>query len=286
MNPDRFRFPLGAAIITMFRSGGFRAPLHELMVVPADQLTPDLITLLETPQPFPCWSIHIALGDISLLVDPGRYNVPPGDPWSLPPDDIPPDLARQLAAIGIAPTSITHVVITHPHDDHYDGAVYQDAAGLAPAFPNARHYLSRADWDDPDFCLSLADPDSPARRVLGHLHAWGLLDLVDGATSLAAGIDLLPAPGETPGHQIVRVHSQGRTLYCLGDLYHHVLEAQHPGWTAEWSDAAAARQSRDRLAPRALAEDALLIATHIPAPGRLRRLPSGLEWQITEEWGW
>ncbi len=107
-----------------------------------------------------------------------------------------------------------------------------------------------------------------------------MLHLADGAASLAEGIDLLPAPGETPGHQIVRIHSQGRTLYCLGDLYHHVLEAEHPDWTAEWSDAAAARQSRETLATRALAEDALLIATHIPAPGRLRRLPTGLEWQF------
>ena len=95
-----------------------------------------------------------------------------------------------------------------------------------------------------------------------------------------AGWRSLPVPGETPGHQIVRVHSQGRTLYYLGDLYHHVLKAQHPDWAAVWSDAAAARQSRDRLATRALSEDALLIATHIPAPGRLRRLPSSLEWQI------
>ncbi len=121
---NHFRFHLGAAAITMLRSGGFRAPLRELMVAPEAQLTPALIALLETPQPFPCWSIHIALGDISLLVDPGRYNIPPGDPWSLPPDDIPPDLAWQLAETGIPPASITHVVITHPHDDHYDGAVH------------------------------------------------------------------------------------------------------------------------------------------------------------------
>ncbi len=279
MHPNSFRFALGQAAITVFRSAGFRAPLHELMVVPEPDRTPKLNRLLDEPTTFPCWSIHIALGPASVLVDPGRYIAPPDDPWWLPAAEIPPDLSAQLPAAGIDPASLTHVVITHLHDDHF-GAAW---CASTPCFPNAHHLLGRPDWDSADFRQWLADPDSSAHRILGGLRDRGLVELVEGARTLVEGIDLIPAPGETPGHQIVRVHSRGRTLYCLGDLYHHALEVSRPEWMAAWTDAEAAGRSRAMLVERALAEDALLIATHIPAPGRLRRTPAGVEWQPAED---
>jgi glyoxylase-like metal-dependent hydrolase (beta-lactamase superfamily II) len=275
MHPHSFRLRLGQAAITVFCSAGFRAPLRELMTVPEPDFTPALARLLDEPTTFPCWSIHIALGPASALVDPGRYIAPPGDPWHLPAAEIPPDLGEQMAAAGIDPASITHVIITHLHDDHF-GAAW---CASGPCFANARHLLSRADWDSADFRKWLADPDSSASQILGRLYARGLVDLVEGGQSLAEGIDLIPAPGETPGHQIVRVHSGGQTLYCLGDLYHHALEVSRPEWMAEWTDAEAARRSRALLSECALTEDALLIAAHIPSLGRLRRIPAGVEWQ-------
>lgn len=275
MNPDSFRFALGEATITVFRSSGFRATLRELMLVPEPDRTPELERLLDEPASFPCWSIHIALGLASVLVDPGRYDLPPGDPWALPAGEIPPDLSEQMVAAGIDPASVSHVLITHAHDDHFGGAW----CGDGPCFPRARHYLGRADWEAAGFRQWLADPESSASRVLGRLHDRGLLALVEGVQTIVRGIDLLLAPGETSGHQLVRVHSQGETLYCLGDLYHHLLEVGRPDWVAEWADAEAAGRSRAMLVERALAEDALLIATHIPTPGRIERLAAGVEWR-------
>ena len=90
---------------------------------------------------------------------------------------------------------------------------------------------------------------------------------------------MIAAPGETPGHQIVRLHSQGKTLYLLGDLYHHVVEVEQPGWGVKWSDIATAQASRQAFAQRALAEDALLIATHIWGVGRLQPGSDGVTWE-------
>ncbi len=282
MRADSFSFPLGDAAITVFRSGGFRASPGELMVVPESDQTLALDEILNKPATFPCWSIHIALGKASVLVDPGRFDGPLDDPWLLPAAETPPDLIKQLAAAGIDAASITHVIITHPHDDHYGAALCGEGADLAPCFANARHYLSRADWESADFRESFADPESSERTILGRLYDWGLLHLVDGAETVVDGVDILPAPGETPGHQIVHIYSQGQTLYCLGDLYHHPLEVEHPDWTANWADAETASLSRAMLAERALAEDAMLIATHIPTLGRLVRTSTGVEWQTVE----
>jgi glyoxylase-like metal-dependent hydrolase (beta-lactamase superfamily II) len=73
------------------------------------------------------------------------------------------------------------------------------------------------------------------------------------------------------------VHSEGQTLYCLGDLYHDPLEVEHPKWMAQWADIDATFASRRRLVEAALAEDALLVPAHM-SPGRLERTVEGVRW--------
>lgn len=279
------RLIVGDAAVTVFAVGRFYAPAEALMVVPAIERTAALATALSRPQVWPCWGVHIAWGALSILVDPGEYDPPPGDPWALPTPTAPPDLGEQLAAAGISPEAVTHVVITHAHEDHFAGAVGRYEGEWRPRFPAARHYLGRADWEDVELQQALADPDTAAGRVLARLWQWGLLEAVDGIHLLADGLTLLPAPGESPGHCILRLHTGGQTLYCLGDLYHHPLEVEHPTWVAPWADAAAALDSRQRLAAAALAEDALLIASHIPTAGRLARTPTGVTWRAVADLG-
>ena len=96
---------------------------------------------------------------------------------------------------------------------------------------------------------------------------------------IAAGIEILPAPGETPGHQMVRVQSQGRTLYCMADVYHHVSEIVNGDWHPAAADRTANRATRAQLVEAALREDAQLIATHLPGIGRFVRGAVGVAWQ-------
>ena len=100
-----------------------------------------------------------------------------------------------------------------------------------------------------------------------------------GVHELGGGAQILAAPGETPGHQIVRIHSQGQTLYCVGDLYHHSLEAEQPELMMRWASRESMLASRRALVERALAENALIVATHIPGIGRLRRSGDGIAWE-------
>ena len=90
---------------------------------------------------------------------------------------------------------------------------------------------------------------------------------------------VIATPGETPGHQIVRAGGDGQMLYFLGDLYHHVVEVEHPTWMMRWNDVEANCRSRQALTGAALREQALLFATHIPTVGRLRATASGVAWE-------
>jgi glyoxylase-like metal-dependent hydrolase (beta-lactamase superfamily II) len=109
-----------------------------------------------------------------------------------------------------------------------------------------------------------------------------MVDLVDGDYELAPGIHMVLAPGETPGHAVVRVHSAGKTLYYLGDLIHHPIEVAHPDWIPVWADPASTLASRNAVFSAANAEDALLVASHIPGAGRLRRDAHSFQWESVE----
>jgi glyoxylase-like metal-dependent hydrolase (beta-lactamase superfamily II) len=179
----------------------------------------------------------------------------------------------------VKPEDIQHVVITHGHWDHYAGVTTPTDNGTMPAFPNARYYLGAADWRDADLQQALQDESSLEARTLGVLWKEGVLQLVEAPLKIADGIDIRPAPGETPGHQLVRVQSEGEALYIIGDLLHHTIELAHPDWMVSWADAETMRETRRWVFHDALTSNAALIAAHIATPGRLEQDGATLRWR-------
>jgi glyoxylase-like metal-dependent hydrolase (beta-lactamase superfamily II) len=268
-------FHFGAATMTILEVGTLRANLGRWLRVPEEQQAPEHRAVLERPILMPMQCVYIALRGAPVLVDACDPAQIAATEYAPPGYQPPPSLPAQLQSAGIAPDAIEHVAITHAHFDHYSGVVEPDSDTLA--FPNARHYLRRTDWDD--VRVQLADPATLESRTLGCVQHHGRLELVEGRREIAVGVTLIPAPGETPGHQIVRVESEGLVLYVLGDLYHHALEVARPEWAPYWSDGVATLRSRQALVATALAEDALLVAAHIPGVGRLHVDGSGVAWR-------
>jgi glyoxylase-like metal-dependent hydrolase (beta-lactamase superfamily II) len=269
---------LGEAKVMAINAGDLRMDLGEWIPVPEGERPARYAPFFREVGRCPVWCVHVALPGTTVLVDAGRYEAPPDSPVALAGYQPPPDLLAQLEGHGAPAEEIRHVVITHNHGDHYNGVTRERDGRHEPCYPNARHYLGRADWEQGSVQEDLRDPASLTSRTLGVLREQGLLELVEGDRELADGVRIVAAPGESPGHQILRVQSQGQTAYCLGDLYHHTVEVEQPGWTVHWSDLAVVASSRRALAEAALAEDALLIATHIHEAGRLRRTAEGLVW--------
>lgn len=273
-------FPFGTATISIINVGDLRLNLAEEMNVPESEWRPRYAEIFAQPALFPSQCIHIALPGASVLVDASDYAAfASSDSPYLPPHyQPPPGLLTQLLKRGVRPEAITHLVITHFHFDHYSGVTVERDGHYVPAFPNARYFLGKADWEHPETQAALQDASSADSRTLGVLHRQGLLELVEGDRDLLPGVRIVATPGESPGHQIVRVHLQGQTLYCLGDLYHHPVEVEQPTWMATWAEAETNLASRRAFAEAALAENALLIAAHIPTVGRLERTVSSVKW--------
>jgi glyoxylase-like metal-dependent hydrolase (beta-lactamase superfamily II) len=220
---------------------------------------------------------HVRLGDASLLIDLGFDDPSPTSQWKAPRHQRSPGVEAGLAAIGVRPAEITHVLITHAHGDHVAGGSTLRGGRRVPRFPNARHVMGRADWEgNPE----RERPYSLLSLHLGPVEEAGLLELLDEEREVAPGIAMIPAPGESPGHCIVRVRSRGEEFYFLGDLFHHPCEVAHLDWVSRGRDAAAMLESRRRLVAAALPGGALLMTSHMLPPGfgRLEPAGEGVRW--------
>ncbi|WP_172330445.1 MBL fold metallo-hydrolase [Mangrovicoccus sp. HB161399] len=112
------------------------------------------------------------------------------------------DLADALAAAGVAPEDVTHVLFTHGHPDHLWG-VLDDFD--EPAFPEARYLMGGTEaqyWSDP----ATADSIGAARAAFAagakrRLDALGdLVEPLAPGDSPLPGISAVATHGHTPGH--------------------------------------------------------------------------------------
>lgn len=227
-------------------------------------------------------SVLIQIGDATILIDPAYDD--PGAAWEKgfaakwPGLTRTPGLAAGLASIGIRPEAVTHVLITHAHDDHFAGVVVERNGENAIRFPNARHIIGRADWEGNP---RRDQPQHDLASRLGMVAEHGLLDLVDGDTEIVPGVTMLATPGETKGHTVVRLISDGAWFFALGDLFHHASEVEHLDWASPWVALDAMRASRERILAEAVPHAATVIFTHerFPAWGKIIRAGEGYHWE-------
>jgi glyoxylase-like metal-dependent hydrolase (beta-lactamase superfamily II) len=211
--------------------------------------------------PMQCYLI--SLPKRLVLVDAPAYEFP-GDDSMLLPEYKGRSAAGLLAESGVPPETITDVIITHPHLDHTLGLARPVDNPTEPVFPNARHYLGARDWNPEQM-------DEFERRPLEVLQRAGLLTLVDGQLDLGDGLTIIPAPGETPGHQLLWFKDEAGESYFLGDLFHHVLEFEELGRHPVWADAQTLETSKLMLAERAASTGAQVFFTHIEGVCRVER---------------
>ncbi len=224
---------------------------------------------------------YVKIGDASVLIDPG-CDVP-GSAWQ---DEFArrfghvtrtPGLLPALESIGVRPEEVTHVLITHGHGDHVAGLAVEQDGQMVPRFPNARHYIGRADWEENP---QRSNPDSEISRYLGTVERAGLLEVVDREQEIVPGVTMIPAPGETRGHNVVRVDSNGERFFYLGDLFHHAAEIMNIGWVSPGRDAEAMRSSRQRVLDESIPTGAICVFSHEPFPawGRIEQDNGNCHW--------
>jgi glyoxylase-like metal-dependent hydrolase (beta-lactamase superfamily II) len=185
------------------------------------------------------------------------------------------DLVENLRASAIDPESVDIVVMTHAHGDHFGGVMTSVDGQVVPAFPRARHIISRQEWDH----IRAAGGYMPhLAETLLPLERRGLLEPVEMDARVAPEILLHPAYGHTPGQCAVEVVGNDAGLLFLGDVVHHLVEVANPDLVSAGDyDRLAVPATRRRLLDLALAQDLIVSASHFnfPEAYRLSRAGTG-----------
>jgi glyoxylase-like metal-dependent hydrolase (beta-lactamase superfamily II) len=188
---------------------------------------------------------------VDLGVGPHGWQAPSGA--SLPPGR----LVDALRDLGVAPDEVTDVVLTHVHPDHVGWA----SVGETPTFGRATYRCHRRDWEH---FVEQRNGDPSVWPVLEpvaeRLEPW------DGDGPLFAGLDLLDAPGHTPGSTVLTFSGpSGARAVLLGDVVHCPVELVDDEWgTIGDVDPELARRTRRRFARELEGSDAHVSAAHFP----------------------
>jgi glyoxylase-like metal-dependent hydrolase (beta-lactamase superfamily II) len=213
--------------------------------------------------PIPLTVVVLKLGDRYVMIDSGSG----GGQWQ-------PTAGKTITnmkAAGIDPSKIGTILISHFHPDHISGLM--EKGTNQPVFPNAELIVTGTEykwWNEPGRVEKLPE----ARKALGQriqavFPNWKNFTLIEGEKEVAPGVQLVNAPGHTPGHAAFLVGSGNQQLMISNDTaYVPALLAPHPEWQGTYDqDGPLAVESRRRLIDRVIADKMLVCGAHFPFPG-------------------
>jgi glyoxylase-like metal-dependent hydrolase (beta-lactamase superfamily II) len=125
--------------------------------------------------------------------------------------------AEVLARIGIEASRVRQVIVTHINFDHVSGLELFPDATVYVQEREFKFYIKDPLAKKPPFLMS-SDPASNA--CLAALEGTKRLVLVDGDREILPGIELLLAPGHTPGLQAVAINTARGTAVLGSDCGH------------------------------------------------------------------
>jgi glyoxylase-like metal-dependent hydrolase (beta-lactamase superfamily II) len=201
-------------------------------------------------------------------------------------------LVRGLERIGVSPKDVKTICLTHAHLDHIGGLV--DPSN-APLFPSARIVAAKTEvefWtsDAPDTSGMRTPADATAQAVAGAKKILtGVKSQLDlqAAGKVSSEVEMILAPGHTPGHASFLVTSGSDKLLVIGDAVHiYALQFQHPEWTMIYdTNPKQAIETRRKVFKQAASDRTTLFAFHLPFPGigHVRSAGANFEW-VPKPW--
>jgi len=226
--------------------------------------------------------LYVEAGGERILVETGL-----GDKWS-PKQAAMYGIERRgpfgeslRALTGCAPEDVTIVVNTHLHFDHAGGNTLLDERGCpAPAFPNARYFVSREEYEHAE-APHERDRASYLPENWRPLAESGQLELKPPAYEVVPGLSLETVAGHSRTMQCVRLERGGRTLYGFADLVPTRAHVALPWIMGYDLFPVETLEAKRRLLPQAAREGWLCLFYHdadaplchlVEAEGKLRAL--------------
>ena len=282
--PSRYALRVGEIDVLVISDGVLPLPAATLATnaAPAD-LSAWLDDRLLPPDVYkwPLNAVLVRSGGRTVLIDAGI-----GDAY---PEFRAGQLALRMEEAGIAPASVTDVVLTHLHMDHVGGLLADGLQGrLRPDVPIHVAAAELAFWASPDFSRNTFGGVSDviratAKRFLDEYRSQ--LRLFDSEHEVAPGVVVRRTGGHTPGHSVVRMVSGGDRLTFLGDAV-FPDHFDRPDWYNGFDhDPEEAVRVRIRLLRELAASREPLLAAHLsfPSVGRVAVAGEAFRW-LPDNW--
>jgi glyoxylase-like metal-dependent hydrolase (beta-lactamase superfamily II) len=197
-------------------------------------------------------------------------------------------LIDNLSRAGVRPEEIDIVVNTHLHFDHCGGNTVSENGRPLPAFPQARYFIQKGEWEAAShpnertrgtYLAENFEPLEDARQV----------ELIAGEVEAAKGVRIVPAPGHTEDHCVIELESGGQYALDVGELSQHPVMLERLAWISAFDVLPlVSLETKRRMMEWAVEKRALLVSVHAPYPGlgRLRVEEGGKrKWEEAKESG-
>ena len=155
-------------------------------------------------------------------------------------------VVNRLKEVGVSPGDVRYVINTHLHFDH---------CGNNASLPEATFLVQRAEYEAAEEFTEEYNPRDYAPSGVTY-------EFLEGAHTVCPGVELIPTPGHTLGHQSVVVRFDARTVILPADAI--VLRDTLEGVQGVWRDPETGAESVRRLVRLADAENAELLVGHDP----------------------
>ena len=180
-------------------------------------------------------------------------------------------VVQELANLDLDPGQIDYVINTHYHFDHCGGNTLLQGDQVVATFPNATYLVRREEYEE-------ATHPNERTSATYFSHNWnpikesGQLRLIEEDLELISGVHLVHTPGHTPGHQCVKLESEGKILFYLADLCPTAAHIPLPWIMGYDLEPMTTLRVRKHIYHQAITEDWILFFEHDPEVklGRLR----------------
>lgn len=170
-------------------------------------------------------------------------------------------LIGYLQTLGIQPSQITDIIISHAHTDHIDGLIDMNGNSI---YENADIYISRVEFEfwqgmDNDFAKSVNGVLSGVKPQLRFFEDGAIIhDCIK--NNIVAG--------HTPGHVVCTIFSGEESLVAINDLVLDALVLTNPDWGSGFdADFEGAKGIRKNCLLQLYNSKTLIWGSHLPYPG-------------------